>query len=184
MLRRASSFHSGEFIDNSQYFNSRIKELKKSNSQQSPMGDIAEHPGCSSSCSREPRREKTVSWKDADDYFKQESKMLTPLPQTGRASVAKLRTQNAGMVLAKAKLFDDPTKEAVDMSRRQSMKLQLATRITAKDDPRSPHGKSWSDCFDLCDGEVLLGWFFFYGSSTNSTAKSINLTISMRLPPL
>ncbi|EFN70050.1 Rho GTPase-activating protein 11A [Camponotus floridanus] len=50
-----------------------------------------------------------ISWKDADKYFQSVSRTNTPAPQTGRASVAKLRTQNAGMVLAKAKLFDECT---------------------------------------------------------------------------
>lgn len=140
-MRRASSFHSGEFIDNSQYFNNKIKELKKTNSQQNLMNTDVESTPISSKAS-EPRKEKTVSWKDADQYFKQESKMLTPVPQTGRASVAKLRTQNAGMVLAKAKLFDDPTKEAVDMNRRQSMRVQVTTRAAMKDEPRTPHSKT------------------------------------------
>ncbi|OXU29248.1 hypothetical protein TSAR_007484 [Trichomalopsis sarcophagae] len=137
-VRRASSFHSGEFIDNSHYFNNKIKELKKTNSQQNLINNEIECPP-SETKTLEPRKEKTVSWKDADQYFKQESKMLTPVPQTGRASVAKLRTQNAGMVLAKAKLFDDPTKEAVDVSRRQSMRVQATTRAAMKDEPRTPH---------------------------------------------
>lgn len=75
--------------------------------------------------------------------------MLTPVPQTGRASVAKLRTQNAGMVLAKAKLFDDPTKEAVDVSRRQSMRVQATTRAAMKDEPRTPHSKKKMFLFQL-----------------------------------
>ncbi|XP_058805658.1 rho GTPase-activating protein 11A-like [Phymastichus coffea] len=136
MVRRASSFHMGEFIDNSQYFNKKIKELKESNSQTNLTSDME----CTSSRikSVELKNEKTVSWKDADDYFQQETKMRTPVTQTGRASVAKLRTQNAGMVLAKAKLFDDPTKEAVDTNRRQSMKVPGSARPSMKQDPRSP----------------------------------------------
>lgn len=70
--------------------------------------------------------------------------MLTPLPTTGRASVAKLRTQNAGMVLAKAKLFDDPTKEAVDISRRQSMKLQASAKTALKEGSRTPNSAYYS----------------------------------------
>ena len=63
---------------------------------------------------------------------------MTPVPVTGRASVAKLRTQNAGMVLAKAKLFDETTRTSnsselsvdrkiahnLDFNRRQSARLQ------------------------------------------------------------
>lgn len=138
-VRRASSFHGGDFIDNSQYFNNKMKELKQTNSQ----SNLASESDCPQSATKsvEPKKEKTVSWKDADDYFQQETKMRTPVAQTGRASVAKLRTQNAGMVLAKAKLFGDPTKEAVDVSRRQSMKIPANARPPLKQDPRSPHGK-------------------------------------------
>ena len=142
-VRRASSFHSGEYIDNSQYFNNKIKEVKRNNCQlnQTPVKPDRSEPIIKST---EPRKEKTVTWKDADHYFQQEAKMLTPVPQTGRASVAKLRTQNAGMVLAKAKLFDDPTKEAVDVSRRQSLKIQAPTRISAKEEPRTPQGNNYT----------------------------------------
>jgi len=104
-VRRASSFHGKDFVDNSSYFDKKIDELKKANSHQ----NIALN-----NCLQ---RDKTVfegtnkiSWNDADKYFKSGSGKNTPqAPQTGRASVAKLRTQNAGMVLAKAKLFDEGT---------------------------------------------------------------------------
>jgi hypothetical protein len=140
-VRRASSFHSGEYIDNSQYFNNKIKELKKTNSQQNLMPNNSEGINATKKVS-ESRKEKTVSWKDADVYFQQEAKLLTPVPQTGRASVAKLRTQNAGMVLAKAKLFDDPLKEAADLSRSKSIKVQVTTPTSAKEcSSRITHGK-------------------------------------------
>ncbi|KAJ8670141.1 hypothetical protein QAD02_001400 [Eretmocerus hayati] len=138
-IRRTSSIHGVEFTDNPKYFNSRIEQLKRNSIQHSPSSGRSQCPG-SATKAVEAKKEKTVSWKDADHYFQQEAKMLTPVPQTGRASVAKLRTQNAGMVLAKAKLFDDPTKEAVDVSRRQSMKLQLAARISTRDEPRASLG--------------------------------------------
>ncbi|XP_043495358.1 uncharacterized protein LOC122519751 isoform X2 [Polistes fuscatus] len=106
-VRRASSFHGNEFIDNSFYFNRKIKELKKSNSQQNVIlnNDYQDkHKNIPQNW-----KETSISWKDADDYFKSTAQIRTPVPQTGRASVAKLRTQNAGMVLAKAKLFDENT---------------------------------------------------------------------------
>lgn len=110
-VRRASSFHGNEFIDNSQYFNNRVKELKKTNSQQNVT--VNNEIGTGSS-TPDARRQKTISWKDAAGYFKLEgrSNVNTPVPQTGRASIAKLRTQNAGMVLAKAKLFDENTSKS------------------------------------------------------------------------
>ncbi|XP_014226529.1 rho GTPase-activating protein 11A-like isoform X2 [Trichogramma pretiosum] len=138
-LRRASSFNDENFIDNSQYFNDKLTEVLR--------GNALKNPSVSPSPNKEPktvlktpgtgRKEKTVSWKDADDYFQQEAKLRTPVPTTGRASVAKLRTQNAGMVLAKAKLFDDPTKEAIDFNRRQSMKAQNPSRNSTRDEMKS-----------------------------------------------
>ncbi|XP_014599603.1 PREDICTED: uncharacterized protein LOC106784502 isoform X2 [Polistes canadensis] len=106
-VRRASSFHGNEFIDNSFYFNHKIKELKKSNSQQ----NVILNNDYQDKHNNIPQnwKETSISWKDADDYFKSTAQIRTPVPQTGRASVAKLRTQNAGMVLAKAKLFDENT---------------------------------------------------------------------------
>ncbi|XP_043274040.1 uncharacterized protein [Venturia canescens] len=103
-VRRASSFHGNEFIDNSRYFNNRVKELKKTNSHQNVCDDSRDDV-----MPKSHEKPKTISWKDAAGYFKSEvrSNFGTPVQQTGRASIAKLRTQNAGMVLAKAKLFDD-----------------------------------------------------------------------------
>ncbi|XP_033226905.1 rho GTPase-activating protein gacF-like isoform X3 [Belonocnema kinseyi] len=103
-VRRASSFHGGEFIDNSRYFNERVKELKKSNSQQNVIFNNETFVAESAPLER---KETVITWKDAEKYFKSEGHTATPAPITGRASVAKLRTQNAGMVLAKAKLFDE-----------------------------------------------------------------------------
>lgn len=45
-----------------------------------------------------------TSWKSADDFLKEEK--FEDKPVTGRPSLAKIRSQNAGMVLAKAKLFN------------------------------------------------------------------------------
>ncbi|XP_024938862.1 uncharacterized protein LOC107265776 isoform X2 [Cephus cinctus] len=107
-VRRASSFHGGDFIDNSQYFNRKVRELKKTNSQQ----NIAVNNNVPVKTVSDSSKEKTITWKEADGYFKSDCRFQTPTQQTGRASVAKLRTQNAGMVLAKAKLFDETTAKA------------------------------------------------------------------------
>ncbi|XP_012275799.1 uncharacterized protein LOC105697241 isoform X2 [Orussus abietinus] len=102
--RRASSFHGNEIIDNSQYFNQKVKELKKTNSQQ----NMLVYKDLTSEVNKSPKTDnEIITWRQADKYFVTNRQNCTPLPQTGRASVAKLRTQNAGMVLAKAKLFDD-----------------------------------------------------------------------------
>lgn len=104
-VRRASSFHGKDFVDNSCYFDKKIDDLKKTNSHQ----NIALNNDCLQRDNLISEGSKEISWKDADKYFQSVSRTNTPAPQTGRASVAKLRTQNAGMVLAKAKLFDECT---------------------------------------------------------------------------
>lgn len=104
-VRRASSFHGKDFVDNSYYFDKKIDDLKKTNSHQ----NIALNNDCLQGDNIISEGLKEISWKDADKYFQSVSRTNTPAPQTGRASVAKLRTQNAGMVLAKAKLFDECT---------------------------------------------------------------------------
>lgn len=69
---------------------------------------------------------------------------LTPLQQaqqTGRASIARIRSQNAGMVLAKARLFNDlvtddekapPSAVALEVKRAMGMALQKENRETPK----------------------------------------------------
>lgn len=104
-VRRASSFHGKDFVDNSSYFDKKIDDLKKTNSHQ----NIALNNDCLEKDKTVFESSNKISWKDADKYFKSVSRTNTPAPQTGRASVAKLRTQNAGMVLAKARLFDEGT---------------------------------------------------------------------------
>lgn len=104
-VRRASSFHGKDFVNNSCYFDKKIDDLKKTNSHQ----NIALNNDCLKRDNTVFEGSNGISWKDADKYFQSVSRTNTPAPQTGRASVAKLRTQNAGMVLAKAKLFDECT---------------------------------------------------------------------------
>ena len=57
--------------------------------------------------------------------------MRTAFPQISRAFVAKLRTQNADMVLAKAKLFDEQTSKEIQ-TRRMSVKIPRVREL--KDD--------------------------------------------------
>lgn len=111
-VRRASSFHGKDFVDNSSYFDKKVDELRKSNSHQNIVlnNDYLQKDIPTTEGSNE------ISWKDADGYFKSVSRTNTPAPQTGRASVAKLRAQNAGMVLAKAKLFDECTTKMSDFT--------------------------------------------------------------------
>lgn len=65
--------------------------------------------------------QKPVKWKNAASFLIR--KELENNLQTGRASVNKLRSQNAGMVMAKAKLFDQLTDS--DSSSKQSSESRL-----------------------------------------------------------
>ncbi|XP_011882798.1 PREDICTED: uncharacterized protein LOC105570305 isoform X2 [Vollenhovia emeryi] len=111
-VRRASSFHGKDFVDNSSYFDKKIDDLKKANSHQ----NVVLNNDCLQKDKTVFEGSNKMSWKDADKYFKSVSRTNTPVPQTGRASVAKLRTQNAGMVLAKARLFDEGTTKASEIA--------------------------------------------------------------------
>ncbi|KAK9294481.1 hypothetical protein QLX08_010933 [Tetragonisca angustula] len=104
-VRRVSSFHGNELTNTTMYPNNTVEKLKKTNSQQ----NMSLNNTPVSKSKSEGKKKTVMSWKDADGYFKSTNQTNTPVTQTGRASIAKLRTQNAGMVLAKAKLFDECT---------------------------------------------------------------------------
>ncbi|XP_076751599.1 uncharacterized protein LOC143423796 isoform X2 [Xylocopa sonorina] len=105
-VRRVSSFHGNEHTNTAMYFDSKIEKLKKTNSQQNM---ILNNASVDKTTPKSDWKKSPMSWKDAEGYFKSTIQMNTPITQSGRASIAKLRTQNAGMVLAKAKLFDECT---------------------------------------------------------------------------
>lgn len=60
-------------------------------------------------------------WLDGETFFKRESKQVRRVVEEDRDSLARLRSQNAGMVLAKAKLFDDLS-DSSDLTRSQEKK--------------------------------------------------------------
>ncbi|CAK9813510.1 Rho GTPase-activating protein 11A [Anthophora quadrimaculata] len=103
-VRRVSSFHGKEHTNTAMCPDGQIEKLKKANSQNIILNNTCKMIP-NSDCWKKSR----MSWKDADGYFKSTNHINSPVTQTGRASIAKLRTQNAGMVLAKAKLFDECT---------------------------------------------------------------------------
>ncbi|XP_076284289.1 uncharacterized protein LOC143210901 isoform X2 [Lasioglossum baleicum] len=105
-VRRVSSFHGNDLANTTNIFsNGKIEKLKKTNSTQ----NITFNTPTTASLTPKLEWKKSTSWRDAEGYFQFTSQTSTPVNQTGRASIAKLRTQNAGMVLAKAKLFDECT---------------------------------------------------------------------------
>ncbi|XP_076666971.1 uncharacterized protein LOC143368302 isoform X2 [Andrena cerasifolii] len=103
-VRRVSSFHGNELTSTAMFSDEKVEKLKKTNSQQNILNTPV-----SSLTPKSDWKKSAMPWKDAERYFKSTSQTNTPVAQTGRASIAKLRTQNAGMVLAKAKLFDECT---------------------------------------------------------------------------
>ncbi|KAK0182802.1 hypothetical protein PV327_000900 [Microctonus hyperodae] len=130
-IRRASSFHgSGRHIGDAIYYNNQVGDLRKANSQQNIVYESRKSPSYNS---KTPDiREKKLSWKDASAYLECETptkSMHTPnVIQTGRPSIAKLRTQNAGMVLAKAKLFDHNENKNSQESLGESYKVKSGQR--------------------------------------------------------
>lgn len=133
-VRRASSFHGGEVTNESFYFNNRMGELRKTNSQRNMVADGGQ--GTSYDSRMLEVRERRLSWKDASVYLEPGSPVRTTtlnpgVVQTGRASIAKLRTQNAGMVLAKAKLFDEHDNKSTQetaMERHKRRNLQRGSK--------------------------------------------------------
>uniref|UniRef100_A0A6V7INB2 Rho-GAP domain-containing protein n=1 Tax=Bracon brevicornis TaxID=1563983 RepID=A0A6V7INB2_9HYME len=118
-VRRASSFHGNEMEQKAPYYNTRMANLKKTNSQKNVLPSTNEHT----------METESLTWKNASIYLDSERhtakslflrKNISPgmIGQTGRDSIAKLRTQNAGMVLAKAKLFDHDCKNQQDSIQR------------------------------------------------------------------
>lgn len=108
--RRASSFHGSEWALRNQGFRSdSFKGVVKSSSHH----DIAKttiHNSLSMdsnfNADRAEKGEENEDWETADIFFSNGQNTGEEAPVTGRASVAKLRTQNAGMVLERMKLFD------------------------------------------------------------------------------
>lgn len=122
-VRRVSSFHGNELANTATYPNDKVEKLKKTNSQQNMSLNIT--PANKLSSKSEGKKKTVMSWKDADGYFKSTNQTNTPVTQTGRASIAKLRTQNAGMVLAKAKLFDECTAKTYSQNASMNKKNDL-----------------------------------------------------------
>jgi hypothetical protein len=100
--RRASSFHGSEWA----FRNKPEADVMKSGS----YVDICEtvvHKSLSLEGNADRREQhKENEWQTADVFFSDVQTLKEEAPVTGRASVAKLRSQNAGMVLERMKLFD------------------------------------------------------------------------------
>lgn len=108
--RRASSFHGSEWALRNQGFGTdSLKGVTKSSSHHD-IAETAIHNSLSldsnADVDRAQQRKENEDWKTADVFFSIGQNTEEEVPVTGRASVAKLRTQNAGMVLERMKLFD------------------------------------------------------------------------------
>ncbi|XP_021923090.1 uncharacterized protein LOC110831423 isoform X2 [Zootermopsis nevadensis] len=108
--RRASSFHGSEWAFRNQSFRSEhFTDVMKSNSD----GNIAQTtihsslgPKVNADIVDRRKQQEDGEWKTADVFFSGDQNIKEEVPVTGRASVAKLRIENAGMVLERMKLFD------------------------------------------------------------------------------
>ncbi|XP_008550504.1 rho GTPase-activating protein 11A-like [Microplitis demolitor] len=139
-VRRASSFHGNELINENIQLNSRIDKLKKTSSQRNITRDEEQSKYCSDSRMFEIVTEKKISWKNASVYFECETPARTTAPavQTARASIAKLRTQNAGMVLAKARLFDHNENKSTQESLMERQRRNINGHRELKDNKSVP----------------------------------------------
>ncbi|XP_017790796.1 PREDICTED: uncharacterized protein LOC108572961 [Habropoda laboriosa] len=142
-VRRVSSFHGNELTNTAMCPDGQVEKLKKANSQQNMI--------LSNTCKLIPNsdcwKKSAMSWRDAEGYFKSTNQMNSPVTQTGRASIAKLRTQNAGMVLAKAKLFDECTAKMFTQNTILNKKNDL---LSAKDDQFINSAKQNCERTELC----------------------------------
>ncbi|XP_069681730.1 uncharacterized protein [Periplaneta americana] len=110
--RRASSFHGSEWVFRNQCFNTYIKKS-------SSHGDVALTEAHTREVgNRATNIDEKSEWKTADVFFKSDQDVKEEVPVTGRASVAKLRSQNAGMVLERMKMFDRKAGHSLESERR------------------------------------------------------------------
>jgi hypothetical protein len=108
--RRASSFHGSEWALRNKGFRIDSFTGVMESSSHRDIADTAVHNSLSldsnGNIDKAEKREESEDWKTADVFFSNGQNIEEEAPVTGRASVAKLRTQNAGMVLERMKLFD------------------------------------------------------------------------------
>jgi hypothetical protein len=124
--QRASSFHGSEWAFRNQSFRSEpFTDVMKSSSD----GDIAQttiHNSLSLETNanivdRTEQQKENGEWKTADVFFSSDQNIKEAAPVTGRASIAKLRSQNAGMVLERMKLFDAKANCSLGNEKEKSM---------------------------------------------------------------
>lgn len=107
--RRASSFHGSEWaLRNWGFRSDSLKGVKSSSHHDIAKTTIHNSLSIDSNdnVDRAEQGEETEDWETADVFFGNGQNIEEEAPVTGRASVAQLRTQNAGMVLERMKLFD------------------------------------------------------------------------------
>jgi hypothetical protein len=108
--RRASSFHGCEWAFRNHSFRSKPEtDVMKSSSYVDISETIMQNSLSLEGNAHDNRTEQQKEndeWKTADVFFSDVQNIKEEAPVTGRASVAKLRSQNAGMVLERMKLFD------------------------------------------------------------------------------
>lgn len=108
--RRASSFHGSECTFRNHSFRTESLTHIKKSSNYIDIPETTVHDSLSveeiADTDRTEQQKENDEWKTADIFFSDVQNIKEEAPITGRASVAKLRSQNAGMVLERMKLFD------------------------------------------------------------------------------
>ena len=67
-------------------------------------------------------------WQTAETFFSNDENQNQEASATGRASIAKLRSQNAGMVLERMKMFDSKVIPKVELSEKSKTKVDLKSK--------------------------------------------------------
>ncbi|PSN49230.1 hypothetical protein C0J52_08407 [Blattella germanica] len=130
--QRASSFHGCEWAyHNHNFINDCFIEVKQLNNQ----SDVSKSK-VTSKLENNTQENKTVPnnngnehWQTAESFFKSPQEGKQDVPATGRASIAKLRSQNAGMVMERMKMFDPKVSSKLELSDKKRAATDFKSKI-------------------------------------------------------
>ncbi|KAJ9596948.1 hypothetical protein L9F63_012018, partial [Diploptera punctata] len=128
--QRAYSFSGSEWSYRNQNFVSDCStEVEKSNSQYDLEQSATQNCQTLQEIRKEEKNEHG-NWKTAETFFNSNEDPNQEVPVTGRASIAKLRSQNAGMVMQRMKMFDPKVNPKVDSSEKDRNKVECKSKKT------------------------------------------------------
>lgn len=150
--RRASSFHGSEasspVLPSSKKCRSQVNLAKAAllaHAQQKSQGNLDDE-----------------KWRDAQELLSASKDLLSGVPTTGRESIAKLRSENAGKVLATAKMFSASNEASKPVEGRRS-------RVHDTISQRASLGVKQEESSPILKGEHSLS------SNQETTDKSVSL---------